>query len=334
VTSDYHTGGDLIDIRYLILLWLKWSWLIAVCGLIGAYYGLGDAEEFVPTYEASMIVMPESGSVQISEAVAQVSSVLGISVGGASESRTFDRLKVMVGSVALAEQLQERHSMMQIVFSDIWNAQDQSWVRPSDEVWEDRFWFRRLLDLPVPQWQPPDLESLADYLKGAVTFDKEPGTQFVKVSVEHQNPDLALFLITTVYEAADDALRLQDREESRLRRSYVKDQLARANLIDSKQSLIGLLTNEERRATLLESDLPYAARVIEPPFVSNRPKAQVLSRTIGIPAAVGLLIGLIVVTMVGLFVKGSQTREATKGAPMEKKESKTRMLLRWRRRIG
>jgi hypothetical protein len=277
---------------------------VALFGLAGAYMGVQDAESFTPTYKATMVVMPESGAVQISEAAAQFSSALGINVGGSKGSSTFDRLKVMVGSVSLAETLQERFGLMQTVFATSWDSESEQWVPPDPEAYRRNYQFRDWFGLWIPEWQEPDLETLARFLGGTVSFGNKEGTQFIEVSVNHRDSEMALFLLSAIYEGADEALRLQDREESRERRRSITRQLAQADLVDARQSLIGLLTGEERRAILLESDLPYAARIIEPAFVSNRPTDLNLVRIVGIPAAVGVLLGFVLVTLVGLFRRG------------------------------
>ncbi len=297
-------NSDLVDIRYLLRLWLLWSWLAVLFGVVGGYIGVRDAGDFVPSYKATMVVMPDSGAVQISETASQFSSALGLNVGGSAGSRTFDRLKVMVGSVALAEALQEQFGLMQIVFEGSWDADKDQWVPPDPEAYRDVYKFRDWFNLWIPEWHQPDLEALARFLEGTIVFEKKPGTQFFEVTVSNRDPEMALFLLTTVYEAADDALRSQDREESRERRRSITRQLAQADLVDARQSLIGLLTNEERRAILLESDLPYAARIIEPPFVSNRPNDLNVLRVVGVPTVIGVLLGLVLITLVGLFRKG------------------------------
>jgi hypothetical protein len=302
IAREPEADADLVDIRYLLWLWLKWIWVILILGAVGAYMGIRDARNFVPVYRASMVVMPDSGAVQISEAASQLSSAFGVNVGGSSgESKTFDRLRVMVGSVDLAEDLQERYGLLQIVYKTSWDDATQSWIQPDLEAYNDGYSFRRWFDLWTPPWHEPDVEALAKYLSGSLSFDKKSGTQFYEVSVEHSDPEMALFLLTTVYDAADDALRTQDRMESRERRRAIHRQLADANLIDARQALIGLLTSEERRAILLESDLPYAARVIDTPFVSNKPKDLNMIRTIGFPAIFGLVLGFVLVSLVGLL---------------------------------
>jgi len=314
VSNPTTDNSDLVDIRYLLRLWLFWSWLAVLFGIVGAYIGVQDAENFVPRYKATMVVMPEWGAEKINVAASRVSSVLGLSAGGSAQSSSFERLKVMVGSVALAETLQDRYGLMQIVFAGSWDPNASQWIPPDPEAYRKNYRFRDWFGLWIPEWHEPDLETLARFLEGTVTFGKKPGTQFSQVTVSNRDPEMALFLLHTVYQAADDALRSQDLKESRERRRSITRQLAQADLVDARQSLIGLLTGEERSAILLESDLPYAARIIGPAYVSSLPDDLNLVRVVGYPAAVGALLGLILVTLVGLFLKGGSTRSMVRGS--------------------
>ena len=288
-----------IDVRYLLLIWLRWSWFILILAATGATIGIQSARQFTPSYEASLVVQPSGGSEGISASQVRISSALGIAVGRSSQASTFGRLEVLIGSVTLAEKLQEQHNLLQEIYTGQWNDESGEWERPVGKDFERDQKIRRFFGLP--QWSPPNVEDLARYLGGVIKIREAESEGFFDVTVSHSNPDFALKILTLAYFAADDMARDQDLVESETRRNYIQAQLREASLVDSRQALIGLLTGEERKAMLLSSNLPYAARIIEPPFVSSRPEEPSLRSKILVPSFLWGLAGLVLVTFVALL---------------------------------
>ena len=292
---------DVIDLRYLFRVWLRWSWVPLLFVLVGGYMGYRDLQGFQPEYVASLTVLPASGtSAQVSQ-VAPTSLLrnLGLSFRLPAPTSTFDRFKVMLGSVMLAQVLQDKYFLMQDVFEESWDVQTGIWIRPTGEDFEKGQ--RRKAWLKLNKWSAPDIESLASYIGDSVKIEEVEGTSFMDVTYEHTDSKFALRLLNLVYLEADELLREQDRIESRKRRAYIEQQLQRASILDTRQALIGLLGNEERSAMLLESDLPYAARIIDPPFVSSRPTEPFLKFVFGVPMFLAGALGFLLITLVAVF---------------------------------
>ena len=112
------------------------------------------------------------------------------------------------------------------------------------------------------------------------------GEGFFEVTGTHIDPKCFLKLLKLAYQAAGDLTREQNFERTRRRRFYARSQLSSADLVDTRKALISLLAAENRKAMLLESDLPGAAWVIESAFVSNRPREMDVRPTIAIPAMI------------------------------------------------
>ncbi len=97
------------------------------------------------------------------------------------------------------------------------------------------------------------------------------GTGFRKISVTDSDPEFARYLLETVYFEADDLLRDQDQESTLAHRGYLRDKVEAANIVEIRAGLVGLLMQQENKVMMHESELPYAASIIEPVNVSNQP---------------------------------------------------------------
>lgn len=252
-------------------------------------------------YVASLTVLPSSGgsSQGATKITPSILGNLGLSFGAAAPTSTFDRFKVILGSVSLAQHLQDKHSLMQEIFAGSWDDSNGTWRRPTGENFEKDQ--RRRSALKLSQWKAPNIESLASYIGGGFKLQNVDGTGFVNVAFRHDDPAFALRFLKLIYSEADELLREQDRIESRKRRAYIEGQLQRARIVDMRQALIGLLAAEQRSAMLLESDLPYVARIIDPPFVSSWPTEPALKIVFGVPIFMAAALGFLLITLVAVF---------------------------------
>ncbi len=299
VASDSHV----LDLRVLIIELWRWKWLIVLFLLAGAAYGIRDLRNFVPKYEAQMLVAPAEGSGEFTIAGGRGgglnSLVQSLVTRGGASATTFDRLSVMFSSVSLAEYLQRKYGLLQVIFKSSWDEKNQRWIAPKTGKpgWRDklRAYFH------FNSWREPDIQTLANYIGGLIRIEQKENSPFKAVTVRHRDRDFALRMLKTAYWAADELLREQDRIEVERRRAYIESQLARTTLVDSRAALIALLAGEERRAMLLNSDLPYAARVIEPPRVSAQPREPSVARLVGLPVVVAGVLGFVVVSVIAAF---------------------------------
>ena len=296
-----------IDLRFLFLTWLKWIWVPLIFGVFGLYTGYRDLQVFSPQSVASIVVLPSGeGTVQPST-VSGLAAQFGLQVGAQSNSVSqIRRLQMLLGSIILAERLQEKHGLLQIVFSGGWDTQTQSWPRPTGEDFErgeDRRAFLR-----QNAWAPPNMESLANYVQAALRFESVEGGPFRRISVTHSDPEFALWLLNTAYFSADDLLREQDALESKQKQESISAKLEAETNVQFQDALRSLLTSELGREITLNDALPYAARIVEPARVSNSRTEPNLRRMFGAPVSAYAAVGFLVITLIAVFRREKRRR--------------------------
>ncbi|MFQ6018974.1 MAG: Wzz/FepE/Etk N-terminal domain-containing protein [Kiloniellaceae bacterium] len=299
-------GDDVVDLRFLFAALWRGIWVILALALLGGLYGLWNLRNFVPQYVASMVVDPsQSGAIPLRASpnrlggLAGVAKDFGLNLGQVQTVTPFDRLRLVISSITLAESLQNKYGYLQKVYAGSWDPVEKQWIRPSGKRYESTQRIRRLFHLRA--WSAPTIESLSGYLGGMIRFERLEDLPFQRVSVTHTDPDFALELLRTVYAEADELLRWQDRKATAQRKAYIEKQLETAALVELRSVLVGLLANEERTAMLLAGDRPYAARIMEPPFVSNTPTEPNRVKIVGLPAILGLVGGALLVTLIAVF---------------------------------
>lgn len=296
--SQHESDG--VDIRFMLRVVWRGKWILLVLLLIGLYQGYGKLQRFQPTYEASLTILPtndqfESGG---GSNIAGVAAGLGISIKERSAT-PIDRLQLTIGSIELAQRLDEKFDLTKRIFSGSWDEGTEAWIRPSGFRFDLEQKIRSQLNLST--WAEPTIETLARYLGSAIEFKDIKKGAFKRVSFSHSDPEAALEYLTLVYFEADDVLREGDQQAAVGRKAYLEARLGNTNIAESRSMLTALLSSEERRLMLLRSDLPYAAQLVEAPYASRIPTAPQLLDSLVVPAFTWLLVGSVILVLVAVF---------------------------------
>ncbi len=280
---------DILDVRFLVIGLWRGKWIVLVFAILGGVLAFQSFKKFSPTYVASMVVLPSGQEFNQSGRVSGLAQSLGISVADGPAS-SFDRFKLLLNSMELAQHLQDKYGLFDLVFGSARNAETGQWEKPTGRRFEVEQRIRRTLQLKV--WRPPALEDLASYLGGSIIIGGEKSaTAFQRISFEHRDSEFALWVLETVYVEADSLLRDQDRQEAESKKKYLREQLASATIAESRSMLAGLLEGEERRLMLMAGDFSYASRVIQAPRVSKEPTTANLRQNFFLPWFGAILFG-------------------------------------------
>ena len=295
-------SAEVVDLRYLFRVWIRWSWVPLLFVLVGLYQGYGDIRDFTPQYVASMIVMP-SGSTETSSSLGRLGAVaegLGIQLGAQPGTVSpFQRMESLLGSLELARAMDVKHGLLHQVYGSLWDEESQAWRRPTGadfERWERIREFFRL-----NPWTPPSVESLSLFIESIVNVERMEGSVFQRMSVVHADPEFARWLLTTTFAEADDLLRQRDRAEWVERQAFLRQQFQAETNMRMQEAMIQLLSQELGRQIVLDASLPYAATVVEEVYVSEVRTEPNLALVFGVPSVALGAVGFLLVTIVALF---------------------------------
>jgi hypothetical protein len=300
-------SGEIFDVGFVFKALLRGWWVLFLAAGAGGWFGAQNLLNFGPVYVASMTVAPaETQSSRTSSTLRSFSEGLGLNVGdgGGGPASTFDRLEVTISSLEFVRHLEEKYDIIHKTFAGRWNAQSQSWIKPSGKRFEFKQGIREKLHLPT--WSAPTTQSFAEFLSGAIVIRKETGAPFTTVSTRSGDPEFALWLLDTVYREADSFVREVDLRATRQRKEYLEGQILETTVLEFRDMFVELLANEERRLMLTQTDLPYAAQVIEKAFVSSQPTSPNLVQDFWVLVFGWVLGGSLLVLMVSLLRSGSR----------------------------
>lgn len=304
-------ADDIIDLTYLFRVWLTWIWLPMLAAGVGAWFGYQSLQSFTPESLARMIVVPagnNSGSSgpPISGGLGAAAAAFGIQLGGAEASvSSFERFKLILGSMQLADRLQQKYGLMQKIWGANWDANTQQWVRPSNEDFERQE--RRKAMLRQNLWSAPNVETLAAYVGGKVKVEPAKAQGFYELSVQHVDGAEALWLLNTTFEEADALLREADRAQSLERRRFVERQMESRTMLYMQETLRALLTQELNKEITLEAQVSYVGTIVEPAHILNAKTEPNLKLMFGVPMVMWAGGAFLIITLIAV-IRGDRRR--------------------------
>ncbi len=293
-----------VDSDFYRFVWivLRGWWIILIVVILSVTYAGYSLTKHGPTYKAHMLLREvtkgTTQSIQMPTRMANLAANFGIPVGP-SGSTNFKRLTLLFGTTPFAEYLDSKYGYIKRVYGGSWDEENKRWIAPTGwQVDLDNF-FRRFA--PIPEWQPPRSQELANYIRSNISIVPYPAAKDIfRLEFRHPDRDFALEFLRNVYFEAEQELSSQEIKRESSLVSYFKTQLAKVSISEYRDALFFVLAGREKRLIELQSGAPYAAIVIAPPSVSEKPsKPNVFVRLV-LGGIIGLGLGIVVVLIVAI----------------------------------
>jgi len=289
-----HEQADYIDVRYLLRVLMRWSWVIALVTGGAAAKGAWDMHNFTPQFTAWMAVKPIESSASAAGPSLQgtgaslLGAIGGLRIDVSRPASNFDRLMYRMSSITLARVLDEKYNMMRVVYG---NALDMPPPSAESMTWRQRM--RLFLKFSPPS--KPTHEDLAGYFQGKLILGKSEDSPFESIAFTHSDPEKALWFLTTVFSEGVAYLRSEFKIESEERREFLETRLAETEVVELRRELLSLISAEIRKEMLSHGNLPVGAEIIDEAFVSKYQTQPNMLKYIGFPSviAVAVMVGLI-----------------------------------------
>lgn len=136
-------------------------------------------------------------------------------------------------------------------------------------------------------------EALSAHLKERVQLQTISGTSLRRLVYYHPDQQFAKRLLTLIHDLADRMIRIETLKETNERIQYLNDALAQNLNPVHKRSLAELLMEQERAKMMVSLDQPFAARIVEPAYVSDKPRWPDLYIMYPVFIFIGLIFGFI-----------------------------------------
>lgn len=137
-------------------------------------------------------------------------------------------------------------------------------------------------------------EILSEYIDRHVVLEPVSGTPLRSLVYYHPDAAFAADFVGRVHRITDEIIRARMLRETSERIEYLTRAISEAQNPDHRRRLTDFLMEQEHIRMLVSSDQPYAARIIEFPHVSARPKWPDPYVVYPVFLLIGLLVGFLV----------------------------------------
>jgi uncharacterized protein involved in exopolysaccharide biosynthesis len=216
---------DLLElIRTLLQAWKIIVGITIVCVGLAVTYALHAPEVF----KAEILLAPSSKEKSgVYSALSQfggLASIAGISIPSDSNVQ---QVVASLQSRKFLRQYIDGKNLLPVLFEDIWNAENQSWLVETQE------------DEPTEQ-------KAVDAFKNILSVDEDMKSGLIKLSISWKDPAVAADWANDLVKQLNEQLREKAIADSHKSVGYLEQELAKTTLQDMRAVLYNLLESENR----------------------------------------------------------------------------------------
>jgi len=257
---------DEIDLlEYWRLIWSKRRLILSVTFAV-AILAAGISLLMPNIYRAEVVLAPVSDGSSKSGGLSAalgglggLASMAGISLGGGGSVE--ENLAVLKSREFLWHFIKDQ-KLMPLLFADAWDADKKAWKKTD------------------PEDQPGLWDAYRSFTKGgllSVAKDKTSG--LVTVAIEWKDAKLAAQWANLLVTRLNDFLRQQAIDRSNGNLEYLKHELSHTHVADMRKALFELISQEQKKAMLANTQKEFAFQVIDkavPPDRKAKPKRSLI----------------------------------------------------------
>lgn len=290
-------SDEQITLRQLAMQLWRGKWTIVITATILVVLVSIWMKSVSPLYTAKIVLAPASGgggggmASRLSR-YSGVAALAGIDLPADETVTPFSQFGEMITSSLVAERLAEKHGILSRVFKAgwVWNPDAKTWSRKQGLLTPIKNSVRGFFNLPPRA--PPSANALANLLKQKLSTKLVGNSGMQVIQLQHKDPVFAVNLLTWLHRESDNLIREEAQARTSRQIAYIEQKLRTVTAADHRRSLVELLLDQEKQMMMIQVDLPFAARIIEPAIASDDPTFPRPSLFLLVAGVAGLIIGV------------------------------------------
>ena len=249
---------DLLElIRTLLLAWKTIVGITILCTGLAVVYALHAPEVF----KAETLLAPaseeKSGASSALSQFGGLAAMAGISIPSDSN---VEQVVATLQSRKFLRQYIARKKLLPVLFEEIWDAENQSWLVQTQED------------------EPTEQKAVGPF-KSILSVDEDKKSGLISLSISWKDPAVAAEWANDLVKQLNEQLREKAIADSQKRVGYLEQELAKTTLQDMRAVLYNLLESEKQKAMLANVNEDFALEVIDPavaPETREKPKRKLI----------------------------------------------------------
>lgn len=222
------------------------KWLVAGITTFFAVVSIAYALLATPVYRAEVLLAPVTTDPRNDmAALGGLASLAGLNLNFGSDN--MHAVAVLQSNEFTADFI-ERENLLPVLFSDLWDGEQQRW-RVDD-----------------PAEQPDVRDGIRVFNKKIRSVSEEGRTGLVTLSVEWTDPETAADWAQKMVVQVNERIRKRHIEELEQKLAYLNEELNKAQLVELRQAISRVIEDQISAMMLAQARTEYAFKVIDPPF--------------------------------------------------------------------
>lgn len=242
-------------------------------------------------YTSRLVIMPTEASQQLSDLLRNAgASVLAnslTSLTGNEQITYFDRFNKQLTAVGTAAALKEHQGLVESLMDLRWNDQRKIWESGS-------FLTPIKAALGLDTSVDTSAQAVAEFLRKNLNQEQDRDSPITTLSLDATDAEVARQTLGYLHRYSDDQIKQAIYQQTQSKLEYLQRRLQNVTVNDYRQTLIGLILDQEKILMLIQPNLPFAAEALEQPEVLSEPSSPKKIRILALAGLLGLLAGMVI----------------------------------------
>ncbi len=243
-TDPYEYEADEINLLELLLVLLKYKWLICAAVILTGISAVLFSLQMPNIYQSSATIARVKPD-KFTRGSPFSGSGLGILRSGGGSS--FTELEVMLESRGLSKRIIEKYNLMPTLFEAIWDTGKKEWLSK----------------------KPPSEQDAIDKLNGWLEIENNRKKQVLYVKINHREPKVAKQVVEYYLTELSETLREKTLHKAEEKIIFLQKELGTMSDPLLKEKIFALMSMEIEKKTLARAQKYYNFDVIDMPLVPD-----------------------------------------------------------------
>jgi len=220
-----------------------------------------------PKYTASITIGSAALDSQGSAPPSMSSLGLSLPISLGTASKPTDKYIYIISTPSFAKRLMERGDFAKLIFADRWDGEE--WTAPKGITNTISMWLRELFGYQA--WAPPNEIDVSNFLNNNLVLRPDANTDFVEISFDHRDPEIAAQVLDIVTSEGDRYLKEANEEAYQSQVNFISRRIQESGNLEVVNALRSYLMNVVLNKTLIDESTKYAVRVWGATSISSLP---------------------------------------------------------------
>jgi len=231
-------------------------------------------------YQSEAVITPvetkSGGGGMASSLMSQMGGLGGLM--GLPDSSSSVEIGLLLESKVLQKKIIRDYNLLPVLFPKQWDEKKKTWKKESGFSLNPLAWLSKLLAAvkPADKKKSKKIEGVPDEMDGLraldklVKINKNKKDNFITISVQFDDPDIAAAIVNYYLAALNDHMSREAQRVASINKKYLEEQLSQTSDPFIQQKLYSMIAQQIETSMMAAVKENFAFKIIDPPLVPDK----------------------------------------------------------------